>query len=74
MRQKKLFHLKIFQVEFSLLFKVHAGQTLTSIKKLGWVIFGDFKLKIIRVITSTGSWVCSFAAQLLGQCVERYGV
>ena len=70
---KKIF-IKIFQVEFSPLFKVYAGQTLTSVKKLGWVIFGDFTLKILGEITSTGSWVCSFAAQVLGQCVERYSV
>ncbi len=56
------------------MFKAQAGQTLTNVKKLGWVFFGDFTLKIIGEITSTGSWMCLFASQVLGRCVERYGI
>ena len=68
------FHLTTFQAEFSPLFEVHAGQTLTKVKKLGWVLFGDFTLKFLGEITSTCSWVYSFAAQVLGRCIERYTI
>ena len=36
-----------------------------------WVLFGDFTLKILGEITSAGCWVCSCAAPVLGQIVER---
>ena len=54
------------------MFKVKGGQTLTKVKKTDWDLFGDFTLKFLGEITREGIWVCSFAAQVLGETVERY--